>query len=114
MSERYKIGDELTLDGDAYELSRYDLALTNAAYEAGRQEAQEWQPIETAPKDGRPVVVWRSPWKAPSLAYSLDDNPRTIADDPHGWFECRTHRPIGVTHWLEVVTPPATPNKESE
>jgi hypothetical protein len=73
-----------------------------------------WQPIESAPKDGRPVVVWRSPWKAPSLAYSLDDNPRTIADGPHGWFECRTHRPIGVTHWLEVVTPPATPNKETE
>jgi hypothetical protein len=57
----------------------------------------EWQPIETAPRDGTPVDL-------------LINNAR-IADQawgPDGWEDVNTHEQLGAnpTHWRPVPAPP--------
>lgn len=74
----------------------------------------EWQPIETAPKDGEMVLVndttpGYTPWVAASYVYG---------DDWNGWVyddsSTADANPLGPnpTHWLPV--PPLTPNVEHE
>ena len=70
----------------------------------------EWQPIETAPKDGRIVIGWRYypvairwdkekdsnyPWDAIHLdgCYTFDDNAFVENDD-------------ALTHWMPLPEPP--------
>ena len=60
----------------------------------------EWQPIETAPKDGTPVLVWRTPEKG--------RNHRRMGIDrwKEGlWWHSR--KEMQPTHWMPVPAPPA-------
>jgi len=64
----------------------------------------EWQPIETAPRDGTIILVYPdinvSYW-----GYTKDD------DCPHGWIGryCYTvdnYDTINPTHWMPIPDPP--------
>ena len=75
-----------------------------------------WQPIETAPKDGSRVLIWRGDtYSAEAVAGYWDDdkyarNPRPYwTGHDHYWRGkrwCREHAP---THWMTLPEPPVTP-----
>lgn len=56
-----------------------------------------WRGIATAPKDGRPVLVWRSPWEHAARASWNED----------AWFVRKRTTKISPTHWLPLPDPPA-------
>ena len=63
-----------------------------------------WQPIESAPKDGRAVLLWHNYLRWPS-AYRWDDELRA-------WDSCMGNsvwsegEQYGPTHWHEMPEPP--------
>jgi hypothetical protein len=79
------------------------------------REMTEWQPIETAPKDGTLVDVW-------VIGYS--NEPKRFTDawfsEGHWWYaewapDCEVHAldlndehtlPSEVTHWMPLPEPP--------
>jgi hypothetical protein len=88
----------------------------------------EWQPIEAAPKDGRPVLVWDgSDWSVAEWSYSFRDaRPYWLRelgpiykgvpiDDVGNWI-CRAGGEwaaegddlsyIEPTHWMPLPDPP--------
>lgn len=61
--------------------------------------APQWQPIESAPKDGTKILVWNG---YPSVAFW---GPYSTWDDGD-W-----HDDIdGVTHWMPILDPPEAPD----
>lgn len=73
----------------------------------------EWQPIKTAPRDGRMALVYRP------LARNSGDNPvavkRLIRGNHHCWLSTvpagqKPHNPTDgschVTHWMPIPEPP--------
>ena len=73
--------------------------------------ALEWQPIETAPKDGTQIDLWSSKgfrvcdvvWD--TISYSLDGE-----DDVDGWTDAGGHGSIEkagpFTHWMPIPSAP--------
>jgi hypothetical protein len=68
----------------------------------------EWQPIETAPKDGTSLLLW---WPAHQ---QLAADPRVIGywkPSYHCWqagnYFCP--RDIAPTHWMPLPPPPVSP-----
>jgi len=70
----------------------------------------EWQPIETAPKDGEPILVWAPNWGAHgghvvarwwvrSSGWIVDEWDR----DPPGYVDATTLDPA---HWMPLPAPP--------
>ena len=74
----------------------------------------EWQPIDTAPKDGRTVIVyqpgysWRypSPRHAEEVAIAYWRQPGNPERAPEWIWGTRIYRP---THWMPLPSPPAPP-----
>ena len=64
-------------------------------------EKVAWQPIDTAPKDGRRVICWNSEWIAPESGclYGMFWAANSLAADKGGW----KHQP---THWMPLPAPP--------
>jgi hypothetical protein len=68
------------------------------------------QPIETAPKDGREILVYFETigWK--SVMWSSDDSDGPCAwcvdDYKHGPFPVRGYARGGATHWLPLPEDP--------
>jgi hypothetical protein len=60
------------------------------ATEAHGSAAFAWQPIETLPRDGTPVLVWAEPMHAPDIAWH-EETGMTL----------RTY-----THWMALPKPP--------
>lgn len=63
----------------------------------------QWQPIETAPKDGSHIQLWHETWSAPIAAYY-------VSGCALPWFEAtRTTRwPMeAFSHWRHLPDPPA-------
>lgn len=56
----------------------------------------DWQPIETAPKDGTWVLVHRAHWYLPEL----------VQWTYRGYWESWAHGPFQPTHWIPVPLPP--------
>ena len=77
---------------------------------------REWQPIETAPKDGTQIDLWSSKgfrvcdvvWD--TISYSVDGE-----DDVDGWTDAGGHGSVEkagpFTHWMPL--PPA-PSRQKE
>ncbi len=52
--------------------------------------AATWQPIETLPRDGTPVLVWAEPMSQPDIA----------------WHESTGMTARTYTHWMPLPKPP--------
>jgi len=70
------------------------------------ESAQQWQPIETAPKDGTEVLVWCEHHGTAYLAIFENHFPNQgwfCADAyPDGWTELC----VDPTHWMPLPEPP--------
>ena len=67
---------------------------------------REWQPIETASKDGAPVLGWSPEWgmRQPELIGWLD----SFRYERAGWYTLDHHRfTKQPTHWMPLPDPPA-------
>lgn len=72
----------------------------------------DWQPIETAPKDGSVVLgcyppPWHeswSRWRAPQAVYWGVYHPN--APGKMTWRNGADGRPVSVTHWMPLPEPP--------
>lgn len=73
-----------------------------------------WQPIETAPKDGRDVILalvnTRGHSESPALAYWNDED-RSTDHYQSGWYEstfsdCTYRVKFTPTHWMPIPEPP--------
>lgn len=73
------------------------------------QTNMNWQPIDTAPKDGRLVMAWREGWTNPSwVRWVFNDRTQTTFwNDSEEWdeYELESEPP---THWIEL---PPLPNE---
>ncbi|MAH32237.1 MAG: hypothetical protein CMG78_09400 [Marinobacter sp.] len=79
----------------------------------------EWLPIETAPKDGRLILVsfgikgvravkWDDPYDD-NWPVSPDNGLWCVDDDKHGPYPLRGYTETGVrapTHWMPMPEPP--------
>ena len=66
----------------------------------------EWQPIETAPKDGRWVLCWgHNAGVVESMIWHWNDDSK---DGNWYWYEgdCPRTQP---THWMPMPAPPVSP-----
>lgn len=83
---------------DAY---RADLTALRAA-------VPQWQPIETAPKDGTPVLVWESEYGREALTAAYIEFTDPPPDGYHsGWFDrVHGHSELQPTHWMPLPHPP--------
>jgi len=77
-------------------------------------EERQWQPIETAPRDG-PVDVWNGKWRTADAfwaipTYDADDYPVGCwcCEEWHGTYEHLYNAPIEPqpTHWMPLPEPP--------
>ena len=68
------------------------------ANELGEEAQMEWQPIETAPKDGASVLIGRAQWPEPFVAH-LEDG-RWYIDGEDEPFD------FAPTHWMPLPDAP--------
>lgn len=70
----------------------------SAALAAEVGEVAEWQPIETAPKDGKWLLVWNGlSAQIPAVAY-YDGEVWTHGDNTFYW---------NISHWMPLPAPPS-------
>lgn len=65
----------------------------------------EWQPIETAPKDGTPVDIWRPSWGGERVTNMR----RVELSHENIFYEPISSGPACVrdaTHWMPLPAPP--------
>lgn len=114
---KHGIDINLPHEGDLDDLERdhYD-GLVDAYYAiaaAIRSAGPQWQPIESAPKDGTVIDLWcrapglsAGPARVPDCWYS--DGRWWRYDNEHGDDQCRS-RVHNATHWMPLPAPPAPP-----
>lgn len=87
----------------------------------------EWQPIETAPRDGTSILVWQGPAYDPLWAivywqegqnlrpYGEQLTEAEIADAAESgwevWHSSSLTKAKWPTHWMPLPTPPPAPTK---
>lgn len=62
----------------------------------------EWQPIETAPKDGRDILLWPTRWPRKKIDLGF-------WNDGSGSWSLSTdieYSPQNPTHWMPLPEPP--------
>ena len=75
----------------------------------------EWQPIDTAPKDGEDILVYSYPdivsahWETD---VGDDGEPYWALDDGHTRYYALRRHMHEPTHWMPLPTPPATAKDE--
>lgn len=72
---------------------------------------QNWQPIETAPRDGTEVILWDVFGVTTAYWGWSDDYAKEIGYIPTWWATYPgAHNPQTPTHWMPIQPPPgATP-----
>lgn len=86
-----------------------------------QERVTDWRPIETAPRDGRAILVHRNIWPGTSTGFSEECNGHNTyvaewwADEAGaGCWICYMDRvidprcPVDPTHWRPLPPPPAT------
>ena len=93
-----KGGDQPALDWD---LIPPEIQACWVAVAAACQQREDWQPIETAPKDKTPVMVFDKNHDNGKMAVAVWEN------DEHYIIEEQSI-PIGIfpTHWMPLPEPP--------
>lgn len=69
-----------------------------------------WQPIETAPKDGSMILLYGEPydWGGNKIYIGSYDK---YEDKYCFWFECCSYSPrCKATHWMKLPEPPEGQN----
>lgn len=86
-------------------------AVIQAAREQGREEGRsesrervDWQPIETAPKDGSPVDLWRNGERL--IDFSWRSGPVSGWTKEHGYPRVTTILTAQPSHWMPALAPP--------
>jgi hypothetical protein len=71
----------------------------------------EWQPIETAPRDGRKVLLCRV-----NARGDYEEWPETFYYDEGDWYAAIDGAAIvtGHSHWMPLLPPPTTDAMESD
>ncbi len=77
----------------------------------------DWQPIETAPRDGEPVLIWKPDERRVGeymMAAYWDDSQNGFVPvggvHKQGYFSTLQGRDQGYpTHWMPLPTAPASP-----
>jgi hypothetical protein len=70
----------------------------------------EWRPIETAPKDGVPILAWAPGWDTPDVVWWQRADHLGLSD---GWYDGMTDNfgdpcgPVEPTHWVPLPDLPA-------
>lgn len=72
----------------------------------------EWQPIETAPKDGTPVLLYFNGWDRPTARPTVYVGTWTTDFDGDGewyidWGDLTQYHIGPMTHWMPLPPPPA-------
>lgn len=72
----------------------------------------EWQPIETAPADGK-ILCWSAAWHTgPRFLWRYTEHPRTRKpqwEDEHELDEWPELEESPPTHWMPLPAPPSQP-----
>lgn len=63
----------------------------------------EWQLIETAPRDGSYILLWRPEHRRPPKHAIGFWNPHS------GWMLVQGAAGVNATHWMPLPLPPVTP-----
>lgn len=71
-------------------------------YVVQQRATTDWQPIETAPKDGTRILAWNSGWEQPTIAhwYSYPGGSNNRWDNDDGVELC-------PTHWMHLPPGPS-------
>lgn len=82
----------------------------------------EWQPIETAPMDGTPIIVFSTyRMSKPPVVVVWKENPTSgdVQFDPY-WADAATNEGTALyfndvyfTHWMPLPPPPASEEQSS-
>lgn len=81
--------------------------MTRPSSNVGAGAAQEWQPIENAPKDGTPILLWDGFSVFEGFNnWSLEDGKRHDR-----WQTAALEDRVWVSHWMPLPTPPAGETK---
>lgn len=79
--------------------------------------SDDWQPIETAPKDGTRIIAWRVNVMSPFVVFWREHG-LSAEDGEFGWLTLsgiKVHRCYGAdpTHWMSLPAPPSSPKSGS-
>lgn len=66
----------------------------------------DWQPIETAPKDGTGFLGWWPHWTAFPVRIWWQNNQWYMAEDHPATWHDGMPRGHGPTHWMPLPEPP--------
>lgn len=71
----------------------------------------DWQPIETAPKDGTRIIVWPPTWPQPCTSCAVYDDDRYARKPRPYWrrldeIQRRLSRMTPPTHWRPCLSGP--------
>lgn len=76
---------------------------------------RQWQPIETAPKDGTPILIWQ-PGNPKHNFGAADDNRYAIGYwrtwEPNGGWGNRNQQTVISTHWMPLPQPPKEADRD--
>lgn len=112
--ERYQVVMALEYLREENERQRFDILAMNQSLDLLREENErlkadagliEWQPIETAPKDGTDILVMTGETMHVVRWINIhgDFDYWAVDDNKHGPFTLRGKAP---THWMSLPEPP--------
>lgn len=91
-----------TMGGDLRIQRRDELRSILRRHFAGL-EAEQWRPIETAPKDGTPILLWNPTWYQDKGGMCVG---LWSTVSPAGWYAVEHAMHIDPTHWRPLPPPP--------
>lgn len=100
LCERRFAVDRISISGELAEA--IVASVGRLASGGGARVGQDWQPIETAPKDGRELILLLTPSRHPQVAFS------------NTWWTAGFSVECKPTHWAPIPTLPSAPTPETQ